>query len=333
LNVSGDDHTRLGNYEIHERLGRGGMGIVYRAREMSLDRPVALKVLNPSAAADPHEMARFEQEARATSALNHPHIVQIFDLDSAEHEGQSLHFIAMELVDGRSLRKLMEESTPLGKLLANLVQVADALDTAHEKGIVHRDVKPENILVTADGYSKLVDFGIAKLTGSSELRARSLGTAPGNSPVTQAGEVMGTLAYMAPEQIRGDEVDGRTDVFALGNILFEAVMGEAPFRRENAAATIRSIREDDIPEIRNPRRAAPVSLERVIRRCLDKNPARRFGTARELADALRAVLEEMHAEPATWVPVEHIEFDRRAVLIGIVLVALVLVVAFLVSRT
>jgi serine/threonine protein kinase len=325
------ERTRLGNYEVHEKLGSGGMGVVYRARDMSLDRFVALKVLNPSAAADPTEMARFEKEARATSALNHPHIVQVIDLGTAEHEDQELHYIAMELVEGRSLRKMLEGSAPLDEILRVVAQVADALDKAHDTGIVHRDIKPENILVTEDGYSKIVDFGIAKLTGSSELRARSMGAVQVDAG-TQAGEIMGTLAYMAPEQIRGDEVDARTDVFALGNILFEAVTGAAPFRRESARLTIRSIMNDDVPEIRNPRRPAPLALERVTRRCLARDPAERYASAAEVAGVIRAILEEMEDDPTTWVPVERIGFDRVTVLIGLAVVIIVLAAAFIFSR-
>jgi len=326
------ERTRLGNYEVHEKLGSGGMGVVYRARDVNLDRFVALKILSPSAAADPAEMARFEKEARATSALNHPHIVQVIDLGEADHDGKTLHFIAMELVEGRPLRQMLEGSTPLGEILEILTQVADALDKAHSAGIIHRDVKPENILVTDDGYSKIVDFGIAKLTGSSELRARSLGRAPDEVAKTQAGELMGTLAYMAPEQIRGEDVDARTDVFALGNILFEAVSGYPPFRKKSAKLTIRSIMNDDVPEIRNPRRPAPISLERVIQRCLARNPDDRHAAAAEVAEGLREVLEEMEKDPTAWLPVEKIGFDRATIIAGITVVILVLALALLFSR-
>lgn len=329
--MSDEGPPRLGDYEILESLGRGGMGAVYRAREVTLGRPVALKVLDPAAAADPHEMARFEQEARATSALNHPHIIQVFDFDSAEWQGTRRHFIAMELVEGRSLREMLEGPITLEEILGILAQVGDALDKAHEKGIVHRDVKPENILVTVDGYAKIVDFGIAKLTGSSEVRARILAENVENVAETQAGEVMGTLAYMAPEQLRGSGVDQRTDVFALGNILFEAVMGDAPFRAESAPATLRSIKNDEVPEIRNPRRPAPVSLERIIHRCLAKNQDERFETTREVAAALRAVMEEMHRDP-DWVPIERIGFDRATVLVGIAIAVIAIAIALLFSR-
>jgi eukaryotic-like serine/threonine-protein kinase len=324
--------TRLGDYEILGEIGRGGMGTVYRARDAALDRTLALKVLSADAASEPQELARFEQEARATSALSHPHIVQVFDLAATKHEKEKLHYIAMELVEGRSLRELLAGPTPLDEILEILAQVADALDKAHQTGIVHRDVKPENVLVTEDGYAKLVDFGVAKLVGSADRNARRFGPAPDDSLETQVGEMMGTLAYMAPEQISGAAVDGRTDVFALGNIVFEAVMGFAPFRREGPAKTLRAIMNEQVPEFTGPKRVAPLSLENIIRKCLAKNPEERFSSSGEVAELLRAVKRELRSDPISWIPVERFGFRRELLVIGVLIVVLLVVFLFALAK-
>ena len=229
--------TRLGPYEILGPLGAGGMGEVYRARDARLGREVALKRLRPEFAASEDRRKRFEREARAASALNHPHIVSVFDIGD---EGGAL-YIAMELVEGRTLRELVtEEPLPLRKLLDVAVQAASALARAHEGGIVHRDLKPENLMLSRDGYLKILDFGLAKLVEASPSGSGSeLVTAVSG---TQAGSVLGTVGYMSPEQAAGRAVDFRSDQFSLGTILYELAAGRKPFERDTSAEAARASR-------------------------------------------------------------------------------------------
>ncbi len=216
--------TQLGTYEVAAALGAGGMGEVYRARDTRLGRDVALKILPARLTSDAVRVHRFQQEARAASALNHPHIVALFDTGSAD----GTHFIVMELVEGRPLTEWVKRARPeLARILDVITQVGDALDAAHRAGILHRDIKPANLLVTAQGYAKVVDFGLAKLTeAATEDATQSL--------ATEAGAVMGTAAFMSPEQALGRPVDARTDVFSLGAVLYEAVPANARSRAQAA---------------------------------------------------------------------------------------------------
>jgi serine/threonine protein kinase len=275
--------TKLGPYEILGPLGAGGMGEVYRAKDSRLGRDVALKVLPESFAREGDRLRRFEQEARAVAALNHPNILAVFDI--GQHDGSP--FLVSELLEGETLRAVLDRgSVPQRKTIEYGVQIAHGLAAAHEKGIVHRDLKPENVFVTKDGRIKILDFGLAKL-------AQKTGTDSGDitltSEHTAAGVVMGTASYMAPEQVRGETADPRTDIFAFGAVLYEMLSGVRAFRRDTAAETMTAVLKDDPPELSDPGHLVSSALERIVRRCLEKNPEQRFQSARDLSFALSAL--------------------------------------------
>jgi serine/threonine protein kinase len=275
--------TKLGPYEILGPLGAGGMGEVYRAKDSRLGRDVALKVLPESFAREGDRLRRFEQEARAVAALNHPNILAVFDI--GQHDGSP--FLVSELLEGETLRAVLDRgSVPQRKTIEYGVQIAHGLAAAHEKGIVHRDLKPENVFVTKDGRIKILDFGLAKL-------AQKAGTDSGDltltSEHTAAGVVMGTASYMAPEQVRGETADPRTDIFAFGAVLYEMLSGVRAFRRDTAAETMTAVLKDDPPELSDPGHQVSSALERIVRRCLEKNPEQRFQSARDLSFALSAL--------------------------------------------
>jgi serine/threonine protein kinase len=275
--------TKLGPYEILGPLGAGGMGEVYRAKDSRLGRDVALKVLPESFAREGDRLRRFEQEARAVAALNHPNILAVFDI--GQHDGSP--FLVSELLEGETLRAVLDRgSVPQRKTIEYGVQIAHGLAAAHEKGIVHRDLKPENVFVTKDGRIKILDFGLAKL-------AQKTGTDSGDitltSEHTAAGVVMGTASYMAPEQVRGETADPRTDIFAFGAVLYEMLSGVRAFRRDTAAETMTAVLKDDPPELSDPGHQVSSALERIVRRCLEKNPEQRFQSARDLSFALSAL--------------------------------------------
>src|SRR5580704_12760728 len=275
--------TKLGPYEILGPLGAGGMGEVYRAKDSRLGRDVALKVLPESFAREGDRLRRFEQEARAVAALNHPNILAVFDI--GQHDGSP--FLVSELLEGETLRAVLDRgSVPQRKTIEYGVQIAHGLAAAHEKGIVHRDLKPENVFVTKDGRIKILDFGLAKL-------AQKTGTDSGDitltSEHTAAGVVMGTASYMAPEQVRGETADPRTDIFAFGAVLYEMLSGVRAFRRDTAAETMTAVLKDDPPELSDPGRMVSSTLERIVRRCLEKSPDQRFQSARDLSFALSAL--------------------------------------------
>lgn len=279
--------TKLGPYEIQAPLGAGGMGEVYRAKDTRLGRDVALKILPESFGCEIDRLRRFEQEARAVAALNHPNILAIHDI--GQHEG--LPFLVSELLDGESLRATLDRGAlPQRKAIEYGVQITHGLAAAHEKGIVHRDLKPENIFVTKDGRIKILDFGLAKLAqkagaGLDEMTLTSANTA--------AGVVMGTASYMAPEQVRGEAADPRTDIFAFGAVLYEMLSGERAFRRDTAAETMTAVLKNDPPDLstQSSDSTRPVSpaLERIVRRCLEKSQEQRFQSARDLSFALSAL--------------------------------------------
>jgi predicted ATPase/serine/threonine protein kinase len=280
--------ARLGPYEICALLAAGGMGEVYRAHDTRLGRDVALKTLPESVSRDPGRVARLEREARAASALNHPHIVTVYDLGA---DGGH-HFIVMELLDGSSVRTLLQGGAlSTERVLAIGAQVADALAAAHDKGILHRDLKPENVAVTADGRAKILDFGLARFEGTDER-----GVAPTGTLLTEAGAVMGTVAYMSPEQAQGRAVDFRTDQFSLGVMLYEMASGRRPFDHPTAAETIAAILRDVPPPLTD----VPQPLLWLIERCLAKNPAERYGSSRELARSLGALRGELEARRGRW---------------------------------
>jgi serine/threonine protein kinase len=284
--------TRLGAYEIVSAIGAGGMGEVYRAHDSRLDRDVAIKVLPPSVAGDQERRTRFEREARAIAALSHPNILAIHDIgempasDAAPGPGRSSLYVVTELLEGETLRDhLSRGALPVRKAIETATQIARGLAAAHDRGIVHRDLKPENVFVLPDGRVKILDFGLAKGVAKDPGAADATVTA---AAMTDPGTVMGTVGYMAPEQIRGLAVDARTDLFALGALLYEMLSGQRAFRRETAAETMTAILREDPPELSASRAELPPALERIVRHCLEKNPAERFQTARDVAFALEA---------------------------------------------
>ncbi len=278
--------TKLGPYEILALIGAGGMGEVYRARDARLGRDVAVKVLPKSLAGDADRMRRFEQEARAAGALNHPNILAIYDIGT----GNGSPYIVSELLSGGTLRDhLRSGPLPSRKAVDYGIQIASGLAAAHEQKIVHRDLKPENLFITRDGRIKILDFGLAKLTESDiPLPLSSLPTAPAR---TDPGVVMGTIGYMSPEQVRAKPVDHRSDIFSLGAILYEMVSGQRAFRGDTAADTTTAILKDDPPELSTTGRKVPPGFERIIRHCLEKNPEERFQSAQDIAFALESLSE------------------------------------------
>src|SRR5438046_5563095 len=289
--------TKLGRYEIRAKIGEGGMGEVYLGEDMQLRRRVALKILPLEVASNKDRMRRFTQEAQAAAALNHPHIAHIYEIGEAD----GLHFISMEFVDGLTLRQLIhDQHTDLAKLLRYLQNVADGLAKAHASGIVHRDLKPDNIMVTRDGHAKVLDFGLAKLiepqqaigtraSGSSEVATALL--AQPSSP----GTVMGTVGYMSPEQAQGktNEIDQRSDIFSFGCILFEAVTGQKPFAGKDTLDSLHNIVHAPTPNVKELNPAAPDELQRIVRRCLAKDPEERYQTIKDVAIEIKEVRREL----------------------------------------
>jgi len=267
------------------------MGEVYRARDARLGRDVAIKILPAAFSADTDRLGRFEQEARAAAALNHPNILAVYDLGThpSTGSGQTAPYIVSELLEGATLRERMSQGgLPVRKAMEYAIQIARGLAAAHEKGIVHRDLKPENIFITLDGRVKILDFGLAKLTQNDELgAATNLPTTPRFE--TQSGMLLGTMGYMAPEQVRGLPVDHRADVFAFGVILYETLSGLRAFHGETTADTITAILKEDPPDLPIIERHITPALERIVDRCLEKNPAARFQTATDLAFALESL--------------------------------------------
>jgi eukaryotic-like serine/threonine-protein kinase len=292
--------TRLGPYEIVAPVGAGGMGEVYRAHDPRLGRDVALKVLPAVFAADASRRARFEQEARAASALNHPNIVSIYDIGSLD----STLYVAMELVDGKTLRDLIAEGPLAPKALLDLAsQMADGLAKAHAAGIVHRDLKPENVIVSAEGHLKILDFGLAKVMGlpTPPVASALSAVATVDRPLTELGAMVGTVAYMSPEQAQAKAVDTRSDVFSLGIVLYEMTTRRRPFGGDNGASILSSILRDTPAPVTALEPAAPAPLDRIIRHCLEKEPDRRYKDASGVRDDLRSLRDDLASNP-----------DRRA---------------------
>jgi Tol biopolymer transport system component len=281
--------TKLDSYEVLGLLGAGGMGEVYRARDPVLKRQVAIKVLPSFVSQDSQRLHRFEQEAQAAAALNHANILAVYHFGAF----QGATYLVSELLEGDTLRQLLQHGPiPVRKSIDYGVQIAHGLAAAHEKGIVHRDLKPENLFVTKDGRIKILDFGLAKLL---HHQPESDGNAPTMTqtmtPKTDPGMVMGTAGYMSPEQVRGATVDHRTDIFALGAILYEMLTGRRAFQRSTSAETMTAILNEDPPHISQIVQATPPGLQRVVHRCLEKNSEQRFHSASDLAFALEALSE------------------------------------------
>src|SRR3984957_20056530 len=282
--------TSIGPYKIVALIGSGGMGEVYRAHDTRLRRDVALKVLPASFTNDPDRLRRFEQEARAVAALSHANIVSVFDIG----EANDTHYIVSELLEGSSLReRIPAAGLPVRKTIELAVQFANGLAAAHDRGIVHRDLKPENVFVTKTGQVKILDFGLAKLLsseaaapGASDQTATHIG-----ADHTGAGQILGTAGYMSPEQVRGDAVDHRADIFAFGSILYEMLCGQRAFKRNTSAETMTAILNDDPRDFpsRTSAAAIPPALERIVRHCLEKQPAQRFQSAHDIAFDLESI--------------------------------------------
>src|SRR5271169_5546607 len=272
--------TKLGPYEIQSPLGAGGMGEVYRATDTKLGRDVAIKVLPAEMAQDPERLARFRREAKALAQLDHPNIVTIHSVEEAE----GIHFLTMQLVEGLPLDRLITASgLPLEQIVEIASALGDALAAAHEKGIVHRDLKPANVMVSNEGRVKVLDFGLAK-----DVRGSNLGDATLTSAShTQVGVVMGTPAYMSPEQTSGRPLDHRTDIFSLGVVLHEMATGRRPFEGSSSAELVSAILRDTPPSVSDARPDLPSDLARIIRRCLEKDPRHRVQTARDVSNEFR----------------------------------------------
>jgi eukaryotic-like serine/threonine-protein kinase len=280
---------QLENYRIVRPIGSGGMGEVYLAEDLRLKRKVALKLLPPHFTVNPDRVRRFEREARAASALNHPNIVTIYEIK----QSGSTHFIATEFVDGKTLRQMMNEKPlKLSEILNVAIQVADALSGAHAAGIVHRDIKPENIMIHRQGYVKVLDFGLAKLNEQPGLESD-----PDRTTLLQSnpGLVMGTVQYMAPEQARGKKVDARADIWSLGVVLFELLAGRVPFEGETPSHVMVALMENELPSVSNYVNASP-ELERIVTKALRKQAKERYQSAKDLAKDLKEIKQQLQVE-------------------------------------
>jgi eukaryotic-like serine/threonine-protein kinase len=272
--------TKLGPYEISSLIGTGGMGEVYRARDSRLRRDVAIKVLPAALSLDADRMRRFEQEALATAALNHPNILAVFDIGTSDGSP----YVVSELLEGETLReRLRSGPIPVRKTLDYAMQMAHGLAAAHEKGIIHRDLKPENLFLTKDGRVKILDFGLAKLTQADPSSSTHTAVATATHAATEAGVVMGTAGYMSPEQVRGLTLDPRSDIFSFGAILYEMLSGKRAFHGDTPADTMSSILKEEPTELSETNRNVPPALERIVQHCLEKNPESRFHSASDIA--------------------------------------------------
>src|SRR5215471_19367181 len=314
----------IAHYEVLEKIGEGGMGEVYKARDTKLDRPVALKILPQHLVEDSERLRRFVLEARAASALNHPNIVTIYDVGQAQDRQtgtepsngasvnkantnqtnngaaeRDIHYIAMEYVSGQSLAaKIHSEKDNLKRLLQYFVQVAEGLAKAHSAGIIHRDLKPENVMVSEDGFAKILDFGLAKLVDTLENAAAPPGSlleeaATAVMDRTRPGIVMGTVGYMSPEQVQGKPVDQRSDIFSLGCILYEAAAGIKPFQGDSIIDSLHKIIYSQPAPLANLNPTAPAELQRMIRKCIAKDPGERYQSAKDIAIDLRALIADL----------------------------------------
>src|SRR5215831_12116602 len=268
--------TKLGPYEVKGPLGAGGMGEVYQARDTRLERTVAIKILPTQLSNDPVRKQRFEREAKTISSLNHPHICTLHDIGSQD----GVDYLVMECVEGETVAKRLEKGPlPLEQVLKYGAQIADALDKAHRAGIVHRDLKPGNIMLTPAG-AKLLDFGLARPAESLSSATTIAGVAP-SSPVTAEGTIVGTFQYMSPEQVEGRELDGRSDIFSLGAVLYEMVTGKRAFEGRSQLSVASAILEREPPAINSVKPLTPPTLDHAIRRCLAKDRDERWQTAKD----------------------------------------------------
>jgi len=306
--------TRLGRYEIRSLLGAGGMGEVYLAQDTSLNRKVALKVLPADVASNQDRMRRFKQEATSAASLNHPNIAHIYEIGQSD----DLNFIAMEYVNGTTLRdKIHKDHDDLSKLLRTLQHVAEGLAKAHDAGIVHRDLKPDNIMITSDGHAKILDFGLAKLIE----RQTTTDSVPGGEEPTilqqhsTPGLILGTLGYMSPEQAQGKtkEIDHRADIFSFGCILFEAITGQRPFTGKDQIEVLNKVIREPAPPLAAFNPDAPADLQRIVRRCLAKDPEQRYHNIKDVAIELKELRRDMQETGSTLAPVSSGSSEARTI--------------------
>jgi serine/threonine protein kinase/Tol biopolymer transport system component len=320
-------NTTIRRFDITRLIARGGMGEVYLAKDAVLGRDLALKILRQDVTRDSDRLERFVLEARAASALNHPHLIAIYDIGESSPKrngspvGPPVLYIAMELVSGRTLRAALEENRlDLDRTLEFMAQVADALDAAHAAGVTHRDLKPENLMIAEGGYAKVLDFGIAKLR-ADVMQNR---TAASHEPTaTDHGRLLGTLGYMSPEQVQGQPADYRTDIFSYGCVLYEAITGKRAFLGPNAFATLKEIVEHDPAPLSTHVPSLPEGLEPIVRRCLAKDPLQRYESMREVAADLREVRRKMNDTAVIEAPQRRKSRRLLAVAVTLVLVAAV----------
>ncbi len=311
--------SRFANYEIVGVLGTGGMGEVYRARDPRIGRDVAIKVLRAATATDPDRLHRFQQEAHAAGILNHPNLLTIYDLGTAD----GIPYIVSELLEGDTLRERMSGGALAPRrALDYALQIANGLAAAHEKGIVHRDLKPENIFVCRDGRVKILDFGLAKLRPASISEYSDVATLKRD---TDPGTVLGTAGYMSPEQVRGEAVDHRSDIFSFGAILYEMLSGKRAFKRDSSIETLNAILKEDPPDLLETSAHIPPALDRIVRHCLEKHPEARFQSARDIAFDLEA-LSGISA-PSGAIAVRRARTTRRAIGVAGAVAALIIVAA------
>ena len=324
--------TKLGPYEIISPLGSGGMGEVYKARDSKLKREVAIKVLPASLANDADALARFEREAHAVAALNHPNILSIHDFGNAEGTA----YAVMELLEGASLRDRLDAGPlPVRRAVELAVQICHGLAAAHGKGVVHRDLKPDNAFVTEDGRVKILDFGLARIASPAIAEVSSLATetSAGGRPLTAAGTVMGTVGYMSPEQVRGRDVDARSDIFSFGAVLYEMLTGKRAFKGESAADTMSAILNQEPPDLVTSGRDISPALDRIVRHCLEKGPAARFQSAGDIAFALESAASGSAASGVAIPPAEKVRGSRARLATASLAAVGVLAGVFIVGRT